>query len=153
MLTDAQIETLATAFLKEELGSYAGRLPRSSYLQLHGKVVEKMRAYLARNPPSARCDFCSSPDPIKDYECDDYVMRIVHLEDGREVNTQELDSIGVWAACHTCSDLIESDNEEGLIEHSAREFIRITPGTSWELALEAARPTIKGFWTHRRRSC
>lgn len=60
----------------------------------------------------AICDFCSRKNPpYKSYDCKDFMNIESHSW-----------SRGAWAACHTCADLIDSDDKEGLAMRSALMF-------------------------------
>lgn len=52
------------------------------------------------------CDFCGVEDPVWAYRCGDFVSD--------ESATWTAASLGSWAACHACSDLIEADEWEAL---------------------------------------
>lgn len=53
------------------------------------------------------CDLCGDAYPCWDYECPDF--SIEHVDFG---------SWGDWAACQECSELIEKDDYEGLLQRA-----------------------------------
>lgn len=65
------------------------------------------------------CDFCGHDSPAWDYDCHDFMV----IED------PELSSIGGFAACTPCSDMIEADDWDGVLERcvaGARAFAQRT---------------------------
>lgn len=55
------------------------------------------------------CDFCNEPDPVWVYPAHDILM--VPTDDEEPVHQ----SVGGWAACDTCSTLIERRDTDGLL--------------------------------------
>lgn len=78
------------------------------------------------------CDFCSSDVPaITKFEARDFVMQTGRL------------SVGAWAACPSCSRLVESRDMEGL----AKRMVE-TSGISSEGSWEVARRQVQDFFLH-----
>ncbi len=65
------------------------------------------------------CDFCSSPDVAWQYEA--ISANVFEIED------LTLASVGGWAACETCSALIEAGDREGLRQHSLATLAETFP--------------------------
>ena len=63
------------------------------------------------------CDFCSAPNTKWMYRAGNYVSEIV--------DTAE--SLGGWAACETCKDLVEKNNLQELAERGTLSFVRLHP--------------------------
>lgn len=80
-----------------------------------------MKWYISVVPPDSGeiCDFCSSTPVYAAYQCEDFVC--VKNEDYEE------SSIGAWAACKTCSDLIEAERWKDLLERSVETFMQTNP--------------------------
>ena len=67
---------------------------------------------------SGICDFCSAPRPAWRYPCTSFdILAIFQHRDGSEI-ALPWGSIGDWAACEYCSDLIENENWDDLAQHS-----------------------------------
>lgn len=60
------------------------------------------------------CDFCSSPDVLWTYPAHDTVPITVTGKSARII----LESVGHWAACQHCHDLIERELWNDLLERS-----------------------------------
>lgn len=60
-----------------------------------------------------KCDFCSSPNPTYAYPCENYRQDIPTV-----FGNIDWGSIGHWAACDTCSEIIETGDAMALAEHS-----------------------------------
>ncbi len=65
------------------------------------------------------CDFCSSPDVSWNYDA--------ISANAFQVEEITLASIGGWAACETCSTLIEAGDREGLRKHSLATLAETSP--------------------------
>ena len=71
------------------------------------------------------CDFCGHHSPSWDYDCHDFLT-----------DDPDLASAGGWAACTPCSDLIEAEDWDGLMERclfvprklGLEEKIRVSAG-------------------------
>lgn len=65
---------------------------------------------------ASRCDFCSDKDVRHSYPCRTFEQpAIMARSDGSTLRTG---SIGWWAACERCYELIEADDRDGLAERS-----------------------------------
>lgn len=66
-----------------------------------------------------KCDFCSRTLANWRYPASDFVVPVTGSLGGG--------SLGDWAACHACRELIEAGDREGLAERSIRTLIEIHP--------------------------
>ena len=64
------------------------------------------------------CDFCHSTTVKWDYPTDDFMQELKN-----NTPTVEWNSIGDWAACNTCHDMIEADAREMLATRACKSFI------------------------------
>jgi hypothetical protein len=76
------------------------RYPRVHVTQ----IVQREGRTLHEPVSSPVCDFCGHHSPAWDYDCHDFVI------------SPELASMGEWAACTPCSDMIEADDWDGVME-------------------------------------
>jgi hypothetical protein len=60
------------------------------------------------------CDFCSSPDIVKDYACESFEAFDLQKKGRRMIGTSE----GRWASCQICADLIDNNLWEELAQRS-----------------------------------
>jgi hypothetical protein len=67
----------------------------------------------------AICDFCSGPRVAWRYPARSFVAYVVASIGG--------ESVGDWAACDECHDLIEASDREGLTERSLEALIEKHP--------------------------
>ena len=89
------------------------------------------------------CDFCSEPNPAWSYPADNFI--------GHAVGGIVAESIGAWAACEVCHELIAADNRAGLTKRSVSTLLAKQP------ALDVARIEVTGelrelhakFFLHR----
>ncbi len=65
------------------------------------------------------CDFCSEPNPAWSYPARNFIS---HAAGGLVA-----ESIGAWAACETCHELIAADNRAGLTERSVSTLLAKQP--------------------------
>jgi len=70
-------------------------------------------------PASAVCDFCSDREPVTAFPCRDFVLE---FQPGLEDR-----SIGPWATCQGCAELIRRGRRDGLVERGVLSFIRRFP--------------------------
>ena len=68
---------------------------------------------------SCICDFCSDPNVGWRYPARSFLAYIVGGIAGQ--------SVGDWAACAACHDLIEKDDRSGLAAHSIDSLIEVHP--------------------------
>ena len=68
---------------------------------------------------SCICDFCSDPNVSWQYPARSFVAYVLDGIAG--------ESVGAWAACDVCHDLIEKDDRSGLAAHSIDSLIRVHP--------------------------
>ena len=61
-------------------------------------------------PGKAVCDFCRSPLVEWSYPCQDFTVQVL-VEGGR---TMQHGSLGEWAACQLCHDLIQNNHIDEL---------------------------------------
>ncbi len=71
-----------------------------------------------------KCDFCSSPSVAVCYPA--YSSRLILIPDKDGEIRGIGDSIGGWAACVECAQLIEAGDHEGLAKRSAETFPLVT---------------------------
>jgi len=84
---------------------------------------------------SCVCDFCSHPSVGWRYPARSFVAYIVGGIAGQ--------SVGDWAACDTCYELIEKDDRPGLAAHSIDSLIRLHP--ECEVAREELAREMEGL--------
>lgn len=65
------------------------------------------------------CDFCSSPDLFYAYLAADFTAAEVVIPNA---GTFALNSLGAWLACRECTDFIEEEKWEELLDRSFRSF-------------------------------
>ncbi len=65
------------------------------------------------------CDFCSEPNPAWSYPAHNFI--------GHAAGGLVAESIGAWAACGTCHELIAADNREGLTGRSVSTLLAKQP--------------------------
>lgn len=99
-------------------------MPDPQYPSIHiTQIVEREGRTVHETVSSPVCDFCGHHSPAWDYDCHDFVTP-----------DPDLASMGGWAACTPCSDMIEADDWEGVLErclHVPRQLgleNRIRPG-------------------------
>jgi hypothetical protein len=85
--------------------------------------------------PKPICDFCSSPDVAFVYPARTFAAYVFDGIVG--------ESVGDWAACPTCHELIESDRQTELIERSLVTLLERNP--DMKLAEHELRDHIRSF--------
>jgi len=65
------------------------------------------------------CDFCSAPDVTWQYPARSFVAYAVNGVVGQ--------SVGDWAACRVCHELIEAGDRQGLLERSLQTLLEKNP--------------------------
>ncbi len=85
-----------------------------------------------------KCDFCSSERVLYRYPCDSF-----RFYDGRE-------SIGDWAACFVCSDIIECDQPIELLSRSITTFRKIYGHSMPALSIDSLVELHKLFFMNRK---
>ena len=65
------------------------------------------------------CDFCSAPNPTWKYPARSFI--------GYEEHGIAGESVGDWAACEVCHELIAANDRVGLTERSAATLIAFRP--------------------------
>jgi len=65
------------------------------------------------------CDFCSDPDVTWQYPARSFVAYVVGDVIGQ--------SVGDWAACRICHELIDAGDRRGLLERSLRTLLEKNP--------------------------
>jgi len=68
---------------------------------------------------SSICDFCSGPHVAWRYPAESFIAYVVAGVVGQ--------SVGDWAACRICHDLIEAGDRFGLLERSLQTLIEKNP--------------------------
>ena len=81
-----------------------------------------------RGNPSSDCDFCGVVGAGWSYSVDDIERSV-----GRGYNLQ-VRSVGNWAACEHCYELIENENWKGLLSRSL-EYLGLAVGANRRLHL------------------
>jgi hypothetical protein len=71
------------------------------------------------NPGPAICDFCGSETVVRRYHTEDFVALVT--------GPIAHESQGDWAACGTCSQLIDTDDRRGLCERALSSIIHNDP--------------------------
>jgi hypothetical protein len=88
----------------------------------------------------AICDFCYSRDLFYAYLAADFIAAEVVVP---TAGTFALNSLGAWVACRECTDLIEGERWEELLDRSFRSFREIHGA---ELGMtEEDEPRIRGL--------
>ncbi len=93
------------------------------------------------------CDFCTLANPTWCYPAKDFIMLQAH--EARDNNTHV--SVGSWAACNACHDLIEAGNKSAL----ATRFVETLPRATRRSAAIRKRMLTEveklqlDFWDHR----
>jgi len=73
-------------------------------------------------PPSGPlCDFCSQPEVHAVHTCQDFV----HEKFKTEFGCLNSESIGSWAACRACDELIQAEQWERLLDRSVGRFVEL----------------------------
>lgn len=83
------------------------------------------------------CDFCAAPHPEWCYPCDDFTVSVT--------TSPDYGSVGDWAACRDCHDLIE----RGHFDKLARKAVRSHPARVRPVAVELVAALHAGFRAHR----
>lgn len=107
-------------------------------------------AILRTKPGEEVCDFCSDPDVKWRYPCYSHVGLVTDLP-GLQLLDQ---SVGDWAACDTCHDLIERSDRDALAKRTIDgmlEMMRALPAfTAIRSEVETQVRTIQDrFWSNR----
>jgi hypothetical protein len=89
----------------------------------------------------SRCDSCYSEDFRWYYPAKNFNYSMVDGETYR--------SLGEWAACETCADLVEKGDREGLVEVSARNHLNGLSILEKELLKNEIRFFHSFFWNNR----
>ena len=89
------------------------------------------------------CDFCSEPDVVWMYPAHNFI--------GYQGPGIVGESVGGWAACTTCHELIVADNRAGLAERSASTLLANQPdmGLTREEAAVVLQEIQAKFFQHR----
>lgn len=82
----------------------------------------------------ACCDFCTSRPVVWDVECEDFIDALGN------------DSMGGWAACQECGDLVRRQSTKGLLERT----IAHSPLLDKAIAREVHIANLREFWKHYR---
>lgn len=90
-----------------------------------------------------QCDFCSAPCPIWRYPARSFVAYRASNLAG--------ESVGDWAACDSCHDLIEADDRRHLAQRSLDELILKHPEAkaAAEILLRDLADLHRQFFEHR----
>lgn len=68
---------------------------------------------------TALCDFCSEPSVVFRYPAQSFIAYVAAGVAG--------ESVGDWAACKTCHELIQAGDRRGLSERSVRTLLEKHP--------------------------
>jgi hypothetical protein len=80
-----------------------------------------MNEYTIDEPASGPiCDFCSDPRIFASYPAKDFTAGQFKNPDGKKLVAN---SRGGWAACKTCTELIEAGKWESLLDRSIATFL------------------------------
>jgi hypothetical protein len=104
-----------------------------------------------RVPPGTLgvCDFCSSPEPRWEHRCHDNESVMIAVGSADELaTTMGAGSLGSWAACDPCHDLIEAGSRDELARRAARR-IGEQSGLPADLTLAATRQAHRQYWEFR----
>jgi hypothetical protein len=80
------------------------------------------------------CDFCSEPNVAWCYPAQSFLAYVIAGVVGQ--------SVGDWAACRTCHELIEAGDRAGLLERSLQMLLDKNP------EMRAAEPELRGQIAH-----
>lgn len=72
-----------------------------------------------------KCDFCSDlvGEKYKRYPCKDFVPKVGGIVEDKTGHTTIFNMAGDWCGCLTCSDLIDKEQWDELLERSAQTFM------------------------------
>ena len=100
------------------------------------------------------CDFCSEPNPTWRYECKDGTpIRTLAVAGLSAVGHYDWQSVGDWAACDKCHEIIsnvyDGGVEEHLVERSVASFFVRNPSIVLPIGLITAsvRAAQRSFWS------
>ena len=97
------------------------------------------------------CDFCSDPEVAVVYPADDAVIQVVAAPEGVYLH----ESLGAWAACRPCHDLIEVGDRGALALRAAHRLAAQHGLLAAEVPAVTAhiRRVHDGFFVIRRTVC
>jgi hypothetical protein len=82
-----------------------------------------------------QCDFCSSLDVVRWYQCRDFDSDSKAIGIKYAGEPVELHSVGEWASCRHCEAFIEAMDLEGLVNRACTQFNLKHPGYEIDGAL------------------
>lgn len=94
------------------------------------------------------CDFCSSPDVVKEYKCKNFASVSDAIGITYAGHGVTLESIGTWFACGECSIYIDTMDIEGLVNRACGAFSTKYCAVSPELRNHVAY-TYELFFTNK----
>lgn len=129
---DVEVKTIVRhAQMQHEQYSRPPIVGRAQVIHVTQDFINNMRGKTERG--RGICDFCSSDTPaVTEYEARDFVMQNGQL------------SSGGWAACPSCSRLVDSRDMEGM----AKRMVE-TSGISSERSREIARRQVQDFFLNK----
>lgn len=99
----------------------------------------------ARQQAPNVCDFCHEPDPKWSYPASDFHAGWMQGSHG----WVEQVSVGSWAACTPCAELVDAGDERRLVERSLDGYMRRHPHHAKSAARRSFRDLIARFSSHR----
>ena len=126
-------DVISHAQMQHEQYGRPPKVGRVEYIRVTQEVINGILKRGKVENGRGICDFCSSDTPaVTKYEARDFVMQTGQL------------SSGEWAACPSCSRLVESRDKEGL----AKRIVE-TSGIKSEKSWEIARRQVQDFFLHK----
>ena len=89
------------------------------------------------------CDFCGSENVVCEYDATDFTIALIAPH---EVNHWQSEK--GWLACKDCGELVDSENQEALIERSTMTHPLRTEKND-VLIRATVKLRHKGFWRHK----
>lgn len=102
-------------------------------------------AILNEHPELYRCDFCSRPGVAVSYDATDFDTGHKERDGSHHV------SRGGWAACQACSDMVEANDRDGLVNRSMEAYgeLQSDAPKHHEVVEAALRKVHDDFFEHR----
>ncbi len=93
------------------------------------------------------CDFCSDPDPLWSYPCEDFQL-ISTASVGKTTLMPGYQSVGPWLACAVCSFFIDLELWNRMRDHAAVRYATLHPTMIGAVAKALIEASHQGFREH-----